>query len=531
MRTAAELGALAIMAGLIAQQPNCSAAVWEGTDDFSGTLAKWDTTYIHSDNPSDGFFLSGGQLQFIKTTTTTDYSGSGAVIWPQSLPFNTNWTLMVDTHMNPGTYEAPQIADQDVELAVRLYSTAAPGMTYFRIGVVTSPYANTYGNFISIDGVDPTNIIGTNITLGMSYDSVSKQVTSFYFPAGNPGSLVIIQTNDVSAWPEMRPVLHGASDYWAISANKVWMDNFRVNGTAVLRPSIAITKITVSAQSSLTNGLVAYYPFNGNANDASGNGHNGSAQHTFVTTNQFGQANSALAFSGNGWVSVPYASSLSTTDFTVSLMFNAKAGFNTFCLLRSGGVSADLYRGYELTSVNNHTDFGFWVFDGSDSYGTGSCLTPIGNWQQNTWYNLTFTQSGTNSRLYLNGVVIGANTNSTPYAPAQNNDIYIGANIDSAFFTGIICDVRFYNRGLSATEVQQLYGHEINSTSGSSTAVELSFSNLILGRKYQLQVSGNLVNWTNQDSAFTATGSAMSYPQYSDTDKGENLFFRLQLVP
>ena len=34
------------------------------------------------------------------------------------------------------------------------------------------------------------------------------------------------------------------------------------------------------SQSFLTNGLVAYYPFNGNANDASGNGNNGTPQNT-----------------------------------------------------------------------------------------------------------------------------------------------------------------------------------------------------------------------------------------------------------
>src|ERR1700759_3446390 len=62
------------------------------------------------------------------------------------------------------------------------------------------------------------------------------------------------------------------------------------------------------------NGLVASLPFNGNANDVSGNGNNGipggSAQ---LTTDRFGNANSAYMFGGTaspGWIRIPNSSSL-----------------------------------------------------------------------------------------------------------------------------------------------------------------------------------------------------------------------------
>ncbi len=48
----------------------------------------------------------------------------------------------------------------------------------------------------------------------------------------------------------------------------------------------------------VTNGLVAYYPFNGNANDASGNGNNGTAFNTQSASDRFGNPNSAFAFNG-----------------------------------------------------------------------------------------------------------------------------------------------------------------------------------------------------------------------------------------
>lgn len=62
-------------------------------------------------------------------------------------------------------------------------------------------------------------------------------------------------------------------------------------------------------------------------------------------------------------------------------------------------------------------------------------------------------------------------------------------------------------------------------------AVKPSFSNLTLTTNYQLQVSSDLNNWTNQGSAFTATNTSMIYPQYWDVDNWSQLFFRLQVAP
>ncbi len=60
------------------------------------------------------------------------------------------------------------------------------------------------------------------------------------------------------------------------------------------------------AQSFLTNGLVAYYPFNGDANDASGNGFNGTVVAATLITNRLGEPNSAYYFNGtNSQINLP----------------------------------------------------------------------------------------------------------------------------------------------------------------------------------------------------------------------------------
>lgn len=275
------------------------------------------------------------------------------------------------------------------------------------------------------------------------------------------------------------------------------------------------------AQSFLTNGLVAYYPLNGNANDVSGNGNNGYAQNTYSTTNQFGQFDSALGFTGNSWVYIPYSTSMSTTNFTVSLMFNSQTAFatlnsGTFCLLRSGAgqSSSDFYRGYEISAVDFGQNFGFWDFDGNSDYGPGKCVTPISQWQQNTWYNLIFTQNGTNAQFYVNGVLVASATNTVPYAPAQSSPFYIGSNSSGTsdptatpggMFTGIIYDVRFYNRALSSDEVHQLSAHE------SATP------------KFEL-INGSFTSWDAANADAIARGghlatitSAQEWQQFVDT--------------
>ena len=56
-----------------------------------------------------------------------------------------------------------------------------------------------------------------------------------------------------------------------------------------------------------TNGLVSYWGFNGNANDASGNAHNGTVNGATLTTDRFGNANSAYSFNGStSYISVPH---------------------------------------------------------------------------------------------------------------------------------------------------------------------------------------------------------------------------------
>ncbi|MGK5093084.1 hypothetical protein WDW89_13840 [Deltaproteobacteria bacterium TL4] len=67
----------------------------------------------------------------------------------------------------------------------------------------------------------------------------------------------------------------------------------------IWRDSSGNLKYSLQANSIPTNGLVAYYPFNGNANDESRNGNNGTVNGATLTTDRHGNANRAYSFDGN----------------------------------------------------------------------------------------------------------------------------------------------------------------------------------------------------------------------------------------
>jgi hypothetical protein len=75
---------------------------------------------------------------------------------------------------------------------------------------------------------------------------------------------------------------------------------------------------TLSAQIP-SNGLVAWYPFNGNANDGSGNGNNGVVNGATLTADRNGTANSAYSFNGSNSIKIPYSSLYQSHTGSISL--------------------------------------------------------------------------------------------------------------------------------------------------------------------------------------------------------------------
>jgi hypothetical protein len=313
--------------------------------------------------------------------------------------------------------------------------------------------------------------------------------------------------------------------------------------------TIAITcglAVCAQSQSFLTDGLVAYYPFNGNSNDAAGT-NNG----TLVGTDwkflpdRFGNPQSALFLNttspptitlDGAYVSAPKSQALDfSNDFTLSVWVNNSTVVTNGqqeTLISNGNDGLgymDLVVDPDAPDLNGNDRLALsW---GGSNAANGS-MAPL----RNSWRQLVAIHSGTNMTVFENGLSL---TNSvSTVAPLNFPTIWVGrfqpvpsGNQNTLQFFGGMDDVRMYNRALSASEVQQLYALESGPRVDLIKIVQPSLSNLSLGTNYQLQVSTNLNTWTNQGSAFTATNTAMVYPQYFDVDNFGELFFRVQVAP
>ena len=104
----------------------------------------------------------------------------------------------------------------------------------------------------------------------------------------------------------------------------------RIRPFNVVALALGVLLATSSQAAVPLDGLVAYYPFNGNANDVSGNGNNGVVFGATLTSDRFGIADSAYYFGGNGHyiLVAPSASQKWTPKFgpEAKLDFSGSAG-------------------------------------------------------------------------------------------------------------------------------------------------------------------------------------------------------------
>ena len=196
-------------------------------------------------------------------------------------------------------------------------------------------------------------------------------------------------------------------------------------------------------------GLVAYYPFNGNAIDASGNGYNGAVYGATLTMDRFQKVNSSYQFNGSSsYIDISNTSNLNflTGGFSLAAWILFTDDTRTQCIFGKG--KSNVTAGYLLAIVGTKVDL---VVDGQFAVADNSTL-------KGSWHFVCGVYDGTNGYLYLDGQQ-RAMTSMT-YVHASTANIKIG-NIDvpENFFTGMIDDVRIYNRPLTPAEVQLLF-HE-----------------------------------------------------------------------
>ena len=202
-----------------------------------------------------------------------------------------------------------------------------------------------------------------------------------------------------------------------------------------------------------TEGLVAWYPFNGNANDESGNGYDGVVQGASLSENRFGIENQSFSFDGmDDYISV--SNDFNFNELTVSVWIKQ----NQF---------AETYSAIIDRSLTNN--IGWWIEDNAVSYDsllfTGGVAS--GNYfrtqaarpQPNAWTHIGALYSSGNQQLFINGVLVDQDVNSL-LLQFPEVTMFLGKRTNSAFWDGSIDDVGIWNRALTEDEILTLYNAE-----------------------------------------------------------------------
>jgi hypothetical protein len=314
-------------------------------------------------------------------------------------------------------------------------TTNANGLVSIEIGSGTSPVGTigsiNWGNgtyFLKTE-TDPTN--GTNYTI-----SGTSQLLSVPYA---------LQSNCVSSSLSGDTLLVGCKKY--------------------LIPGIK----DLNAPPTLNNGLVAFYPFNGNANDESGNNNNGVVNGATLTSDRFGVVNKAYNFNGNShYISVNNSASLNPTSITISAWVKvlsaptdenagARSIVSKWVPISNCGGEGENYN-FQFSKLNNNNVVALATSLNSQLPTSLNSIVDLSN--TNIWRHIVVVHDANNGqKLYVNGVLINSN-NVAGSLCATTNKLLIGAdnnfNVINRFFSGVIDDIRIYNRSLTQEEITYL---------------------------------------------------------------------------
>lgn len=377
-------------------------------------------------------------------------------------------------------------------------------------GYLSSTDWTTFNNKNSFDGAwssltgKPTTIAGYGITDAMSTTHAANGITgsditnwNTAYSWGNHSGLYRPITY-VPTWSEIASKPTTVSGFGIIDAvtttgDQMITGNKTFSGTTtVITPVNATDAVNKAYVDSLmqylkllkdyidvlnpipTNGLIAYYPFSGNANDLSGNNLNGIVSGAILTADRFGKANSAYSFHRSK-ITVADNNLLDfTNNFSLCAWFKSdnkpdSLGQGIIGKARNdggGGYSLELGHPGNLFGVQpNFPAVGFGINTGISPYGAGTTYHEDNI--INGWHFMVGTYDGAKIRLYVDGIIRDSSSTNVVF-PNFNRPFYIGRTLGSVdgptppgdtvrYFYGKIDDVRLYNRPLNKLEVQVLY--------------------------------------------------------------------------
>ena len=210
--------------------------------------------------------------------------------------------------------------------------------------------------------------------------------------------------------------------------------------------------LTITTFTVLPDGLIAYYPFDGNANAKIGT-LNGTVSGATLSTGRNNESNTAYSFDGvDDYIEFGAGMLSGDGEFSILIWINTSSGsFARILSQRNGG-----YNGQYIVELES---------DGEIEFYTYSSLT--GKWivrsssalNDGNWHHLAFVQQDNGGKMYLNGSLDQTDNLNGKVNLLSTNKTYLGKDgrNNSSFYTGKVDDLKIYNRALSASEIQTLF--------------------------------------------------------------------------
>jgi hypothetical protein len=222
-----------------------------------------------------------------------------------------------------------------------------------------------------------------------------------------------------------------------------------------------------------TNGLSGWWPFTGNANDISGNGNNGTVNGVLLSTDRFGDNNSAFFFDGiSNNISLPLQQN-GIISYTVSSWFKTSVGGP---ILSGRGSSSQV--GLTLLIKNNGLDGN--IGEGKAIFRADGPFIAVGKitnstYLDNQWHHFVGVYNGavgtiisSQFSIYIDNILVGQINEETgsSIAPINNGtNLLIGSHQvwqNGGRFNGILDDIGIWNRALTQQEITNLYNASLS---------------------------------------------------------------------
>ena len=213
-----------------------------------------------------------------------------------------------------------------------------------------------------------------------------------------------------------------------------------------------------------TNGLVGYWPFNGNANDESGNGYNGTITGTSFVQDRLGNQSAAMEFMGstvpntdNTVVAIDQGLDILNFNYQFTQELSVSMWANTLATTNGDVLNKRTNNDIDFVCTLSASNSTYFHLGPAGSVYDDLTTVPLGEWHLYT-YVFEFGQM----RTYVDGQLVsealGSATlnNNTNYITIGKY-VYYGGNTHYFFYNGILDDIGIWNRALTADEVLALY--------------------------------------------------------------------------